>query len=194
MARDTLFDGSSSLSLAQRLADGSSAAWVDLVELYGPLLDRWCRVAGVPRESIPDVAQEVFLAVFRGMEGFDAQQRGATFRGWLWTVTRNRIRDFYRRQQRLNGAAMSDVEVERIPDPVPCEEPSDSADIIGLTRRAMRRVEAEFEARTWQMFLDAVVMGHPTAVIAERHGVTTATIRQAKSRVLRRLRQELGES
>ncbi len=187
---------SSNLSLARRLASGSSAAWVDLVELYGPLLDRWCRTAGIPRESIPDIAQETFLAVFRGIHKFDPQHRQATFRGWLWQVARNRISDYYRRHRPPDAAVggsglMNDI--DRFPAPLPAEEPSESTDIMALTRRALRKIEPEFEERTWQMVLDAVVLGHPTALIAERNGVSTAAVRQAKSRVLRRLRQQLGD-
>ena len=90
MARDTIFlddasRGSSSLSLAERLQEGSASAWGDLVRLYGPLVDRWCRNANVPTDAIPDVAQEVFLAAFRDVKRFDSNVPNATFRGWLWT-------------------------------------------------------------------------------------------------------------
>jgi RNA polymerase sigma-70 factor (ECF subfamily) len=196
MPCDTVFsEGSSGLSLAHRLAEGSAAAWSDLVELYGPLLDRWCRAAGVPRSAVADVAQETFLAVFRGIEQFDPQRPDATFRGWLWSVARNRIRDYFRRHcppdQAAGGSGFSSFTFS-IPE-LP-EEPSESADISALVRRGMLRIEADFEPKTWQMFLDAVVLGHPTDVVAERHHVGTATVRQAKSRVLRRLRQELGDA
>lgn len=196
MACDTISSAeSSNLSLARRLAAGSSAAWTDLVELYGPLLDRWCRVAGIPHEAIPDIAQETFLAVFRGIEQFDPNHEAATFRGWLWTVARNRIRDFYRRNGHLERGAggQTPAEVDRLVAPGLDEEPSEQTDIIALTRWALTRIEAEFEPKTWRIFLDCVLLDHPTGLIAERYGVSTATVRQAKSRVLRRLRQTLGD-
>jgi RNA polymerase sigma-70 factor, ECF subfamily len=197
MARDTICaESSSSLSLARRLADGSSSAWRDLVELYGPLVDRWCRAAGVPRDSLADVAQETFLATFRGIHRFDPSRPDATFRGWLWSVARHRIQDYFRRQRRpataVGGSAAAQG-LSQLADSVPLEEPSDAADIARLVRRAMRRVESEFEPRTWQVFVDAVVVGQPTYVVAERYTMSAAAIRQIKCRVLRRLRQELGD-
>ena len=62
------------------------------------------------------------------------------------------------------------------------------------TLRAMRRVEPEYEPRTWQVFIEVVVLGHPTHVVAERHALSPAAVRQIKSRILRRLRQELGDA
>ena len=66
------------------------------MRLYGPLVDRWCRSANVPPDAIPDVAQEVFLAAFRGVSRFDPHIPNATFRGWLWTVARSRIVEYFR--------------------------------------------------------------------------------------------------
>jgi DNA-directed RNA polymerase specialized sigma24 family protein len=39
-----------------------------------------------------------------------------------------------------------------------------------------------------------VVLGQATADVAERLGMTRAAVRQAKSRTLHRLRQQLGDS
>ena len=193
--RDTTFsEESSDLSLARRLADGSKSAWCDLVDLYGPLLDRWCRVAGVPVEAIPDVAQETFLATFRGIATFDDQHDRATFRGWLWTVTRNQIRAYYRKVGNAQGALGGSTamrHIHDIVDNVPREDPSEATDIVSLTRRAMDRIEIEFEPKTWQIFLDSAVAGQPSHVVAERYDVTPATVRKVRSRVLRRLRLEV---
>ncbi len=197
MARDTTFStGSSNPSLVRRLLDGSPNAWRDLVELYGPLVDRWCRAAGVPHDSVAEIAQETFLAAFRSMHRFNPAQPGATFRGWLWSVARNRIRDHFRhrRPDAAAGGSTAAEKLEKLADTTPDEEPSEARDIARLTQRAMRRVEPEYEPRTWQVFLDAVVLGHPTHVVAERYALSLAAVRQIKSRVLRRLRQELGDA
>lgn len=188
---------SSGLSLTRRLAEGSSAAWSDLVELYGPLVDRWCRRAGVPRAAIADLAQETFLATFRGIHRFDPSRQNATFRGWLWTVTRSRIQDYFRRTRGADqgvGGSTANTRLSEVAERVPIDEPSESTDVVRLLRRAMSRVEAEFEPRTWQMFQDVVIAGRDTSSVAEHYGISPAAVRQAKSRVLRRLRLELGDA
>ncbi len=73
------------------------------------------------------------------------------------------------------------------------DEPTESLELEQLTRRAMVQVEAEFEPRTWQAFWRTVVDGINTAQVAEELEMTLATVRQHKSRVLRRLRQQLGD-
>lgn len=83
MPRDTISEtascSSSGLSLAERLQAGSTAAWQDFVRLYGPLVDRWCKEAGVPADAVPDVAQTVFLTAFRKLGGFDSTRTHAHF-------------------------------------------------------------------------------------------------------------------
>jgi RNA polymerase sigma-70 factor (ECF subfamily) len=66
-------------------------------------------------------------------------------------------------------------------------------DLTGLYHRALELVRGEFEERTWQAFWRATVEGHAPADIAADIGVTPAAVRKAKSRVLLRLRQEVGD-
>ena len=199
MARDTTQEAGSSsssgLSLAVRLRDGSADAWRDLIRLYGPLVDRWCRNSSVPLDSIPDIAQEVFLAAFRGLDGFDPEQPRATFRGWLWTVTRSRIADHFRRSPGFTarGGSTAQEQLGAVADPLSLEEPIEPVDVSALLHRALDQIGAEFTSTTWEMFWRATVLGHPTDMIAEDHSVTAAAVRQAKSRVLRRLRRQLGD-
>jgi RNA polymerase sigma-70 factor (ECF subfamily) len=57
----------------------------------------------------------------------------------------------------------------------------------------MELVRSEFEAKTWQAFWRAAVDGHPVDMIAADLGVTPAAVRKSKSRVLRRLKEEIGD-
>jgi RNA polymerase sigma-70 factor (ECF subfamily) len=80
-----------------------------------------------------------------------------------------------------------------VPDPPLPDEPDDPGELAGLYRRALELVKAEFEPRTWEAFWRATVDGHDTAAIAADLGVTPAAVRKAKSRVLFRLKQEVGD-
>ncbi len=66
-------------------------------------------------------------------------------------------------------------------------------EISGVLHRAMNLVRSEFEERTWNAFWRSAVNEEPTSEIALSLGITANSVRQAKSRVLRRLREELGE-
>ncbi len=54
-------------------------------------------------------------------------------------------------------------------------------------------MRGEFEERTWRAFWLTVVEGREPAALTEELGMTANTIRQAKSRVLRRVREEVGD-
>jgi RNA polymerase sigma-70 factor (ECF subfamily) len=67
------------------------------------------------------------------------------------------------------------------------------AELHALYHRALELVRGEFEAGTWQMFWAVTVDGRAPAEVAADRGLSTAAVRQAKSRVLRRLKEEVGD-
>ena len=62
-----------------------------------------------------------------------------------------------------------------------------------LVNRTLALIRPEFENRTWQAFWRATVEGQRSGVVAEALEMTAGAVRQAKSRVLRRLREELDQ-
>ena len=45
-----------------------------------------------------DVTQEVFAVISRSIDSYDENRESASFRGWLWGVTRNKLLEHHRRQ------------------------------------------------------------------------------------------------
>jgi RNA polymerase sigma-70 factor (ECF subfamily) len=193
-------DSSSGLSLAVRLRDGSDGAWRELVDLYGPLVEDWCRQAGLADAARADVGQDVFLAVHRGIGRFDPSHPRATFRGWLWTITRNAVREWKRRGQRQPAAAGGSTaqgQMAELPDPwgeISRDEPPSTPDATAsLLRRALDQIRPAVEPQTWSAFWQTAVLGKSAPEAADELGIAPAAVRQAKSRVLRRLRRQLGD-
>jgi RNA polymerase sigma-70 factor (ECF subfamily) len=192
-------ESSSGLSLAARVQGGSSHAWRELVELYGPLIDSWCRQVGVEKAARADIGQEVFLAVHRGIASFDAAHPRATFRGWVWTITRNAMLQWRRRNEPAGmGGSTAVSRLAQIPDPFEESEgavpPSDSNDMANLISRALEQIRPEMEDHTWNAFWNTAILGHPATEVAKDLGMTAMAVRQAKTRVLRRLRRQLGDA
>lgn len=186
-----------SLSLLARAQARQAGAWERLVELYGPLVYHWCRQCHLPDADTADVVQEVFQAVAVHLERFRRTQAGDTFRGWLRTITRNKIRDHFRdRQHHPAAAGGSEVHEQfmQVPDPLlPDSDPSEE----DLKRRqllqALEWIVGDFEPRTWQAFWKVQVEGQHTAAVARELKMTAAAVRKAKYRVLQRLREELRD-
>jgi len=73
------------------------------------------------------------------------------------------------------------------------DEPSEPFDIGSLTRRAIEQVRGEFTSQSWTVFERTVVDGIDTSIVSKELGLSPSTIRQAKSRILKRLREQLGD-
>ncbi len=191
-------DARTSLTLLGRLRGDDPDAWSRLVYLYGPLVRAWAARRGVVGADAEDVSQEVFRAVAGGLAGFRRDRPTDTFRGWLHGITRHALLHHYRRagrEPRAAGGTDFRERMDAVPDPAADGEigPDSADDSTALYRRGLELVKGEFEGRTWEMFWRHVVDGRTPADVAADAGVTAAAVRQAKSRVLRRLREELGD-
>ena len=186
-----------STELLQLVADRNSIAWQRFTDLYAPLVFHWCRRSQLSEEDAGDVIQEVFTSVSRRIDRFiEAQSDVATFRGWLMTITMNQVRDHYRkrgRQVSAQGGTDSQLQLADVWFQEPDDETEKSA-VASLFQRAVELIRGEFAQKTWEAFWRATIDGENTADIAAELGMTANSVRQAKSRVLRRLRQELGEN
>lgn len=183
-----------SLTLLEGARRRDVDAWQRLLDLYSPLLRHWVRRWGVRPEDVDDVTQDVFQAVATGLDGFRRDRARDSFRGWLHGVARHKALTHVRRR---GGRGLDGVDVHEkaklIPAPDPPGDDEEAALVGGLYRDALDAARAEFEERTWHAFWLSAVEGRPPAVVAQELGVSPAAVRQSKSRVLRRLKDLLGE-
>jgi RNA polymerase sigma-70 factor (ECF subfamily) len=190
---------STSLTLIEGIRIDDEEAWKRAVRIYTPFLRYWCRHWGVPDEEVEDVVQEVFQATFLCLKDFRRDRDGDSFRGWLRGIARHKVLGWFRRRG-ARGPGGTDFYRRSllVPDPggqpiLDLEETDRGHGVDAIYREALNLVRAEFEERTWQAFWRAAVEGQAPAIIAEDLGVTPAAVRQAKSRVLRRFKDLLGE-
>ena len=186
---------STSLTLLQRLRDHQQEAWERLIELYGPLVQYWCRRSDLSREDTADIFQETFRAVSSHFDQFNKNEEGGSFRGWLRTVTANKIRDHYRRSQKeAQAPGGTDAQLEALswPDPVDAWEEEEETSLIQQSvRRSLDWIKDDFEEKTWRAFWELQMKGRDSADIAAELNMTPAAVRKSKYRVLRRLKEEL---
>jgi RNA polymerase sigma-70 factor (ECF subfamily) len=191
----SLVSTSTSSSLINRVRERDAAAWSRLAKIYAPLVYRWARQCDLQSSDAADVVQEVFLSVASGIDGFSYRDPESSFRAWLWTIARNKIRLFYR-NKKGSPEAIGGSDAHRMwheyPDALlQDEEPSGHDARGGLVHRALQVIRQDFQQQTWQAFLRLAVNGQTASEIAEDLGMTPAAVRQAKYRVLCRLHQEL---
>jgi RNA polymerase sigma factor (sigma-70 family) len=183
---------STRLTLLVKLRDSSDAqAWSDFVELYAPLVYRQARRAGFQDADAADVAQEVFRSVAAAIKQFDYDARRGEFRGWLYRITQNKIRDALDRRQVIGtgDTAMHDLLTEH---PAALESEAWEADFrASLLSWAYEQVRARCEPVTWQAFWLMTFEGHGGEAVSVQLGMSISAVYVAKSRVLMRLKELL---
>jgi RNA polymerase sigma-70 factor (ECF subfamily) len=186
-----------SLTLLQRAQARQPAAWERLVDLYAPLVLHWCRRSGLVAADAADVFQEVFRSVAEHLSEFRRDRPGDSFRGWLRMITRNKVLDHFRRQQRQPAASGgSDAQRLLLEVPDAGSEESDPTENDLLTRQlhqALELIRPEVEERTWTSFWMVQMDNREPRDVAAELGMTAAAVRKARYRVLERLREELGD-
>jgi RNA polymerase sigma-70 factor (ECF subfamily) len=168
-------------------------AWSRLTRLYGPVVYGWCKRQGLQSVDVEDVVQEVFRAVLERVSSFRRERADDTFRGWLWTITRNKLADHFRKrlsQPEARGGTKGQARLAEVPV-LPSEGPSSSDSDLG--RRGLALIQSEFEETTWKAFWRVVCEDERPADTAAALGLTLNAVYLAKSRVLRRLREVLGD-
>jgi RNA polymerase sigma-70 factor, ECF subfamily len=172
-------------------------AWRRLVDLYGPVVYRWSRQLGVGKADATDVVQEVFCAVATQVAQFRRDKSDDSFGGWLRTITRNKACDFFRRRQGRPDAEGGTHAYRRLLDLAETPESFTATEPLQTDSRFPRRlldlVRVEFENRTWEVFERIVVEGQSPGEVAAAMGLRLPAVYKAKSRVLRRLREELRD-
>jgi RNA polymerase sigma-70 factor (ECF subfamily) len=176
-----------SASLLERLrAPADPRAWGTFVELYTPLLYSWGRRLGLGDADASDLVQDVLVLLVEKLPGF-TYRPGLRFRGWLWTILHNRWATV--RRHRAPQPAGEDLpDIAGTNGVVELEEAEYRAYLVG---RALRFIQLEFEPTTWQAFWQCVACERSAADVGRELGLTVAAVYTAKSRVLRRLRNDL---
>lgn len=185
------------LSLLDRLrkASPTSADWQRLQTVCLPLIQSWLRRTPGIRDEADDLAQEVFLLLFRLLATFE-RRRDGSFRAWVRQITVNRIRAFQRtrRKRPLSGNDEIRQFLLLLEDPnSDLSQQWDRDHDESVTRHLLDLVKPDFKPATWQAFTRFALDGRPAAQVARELAISESAVVQAKFRVLKKMREEAGE-
>lgn len=184
------------VTLLTRLKDGGDTdAWRQFVELYAPVVYGFARKRGLQDADAADLMQEVLRSVARNAVKMEYDPTRGTFRGWLYTVTRNKIYNFLngqRHRPRAAGDSSSQERLDSVPDRA--ADPDEDWELEYQRRvsaKAMERVRGEFQPATWKAFWGTAVDGRSAQDVGSELKMSPGAVYVAKSRVLARLRDEV---
>lgn len=155
--------------------EGDEAAFEQLYALYGPMV-HGILLARAPRLQVDDLMQDVFVTAWRHLDGL---RDCRAFGGWLAMIARNRATDYHRQ-------AVPTVEM---PDDV--EDRPGNADALLDAARAIAAIRRLPDAYRETLVL-RLVEGMTGPEIAERTGLTPASVRVNLHRGMALLREKLG--
>jgi RNA polymerase sigma-70 factor (ECF subfamily) len=187
---------STSVSLLDRARRQEQLAWGRLVELYSPLVYRWCRQWGLSGSDAADVGQDVLQSVWQALPAFEHSGRTGAFRRWLKTIAHNKTRDHWRRQAAepaMHGGELPVDIAGPTTDGLVEDRAAEDSERNWLYRRAVELLQTDFAESTWKAFWLVVIDGRPAHDVADELGVSLNAVYIAKSRVLSRLRAEFAD-
>jgi RNA polymerase sigma-70 factor (ECF subfamily) len=148
--------------------DAFARLYVDYVRLVHAIL-----IGRVPRRDVDDLVQEVFITAYQRIREL---RDPSAFGGWIATIARNRATDYLRQSR----------EQVELPDEMPGGDPIEAETIAVLD--IVRKLPEAYR----ETLLMRLVEGMSGAEIAERSGLTPASVRVNLHRGMKLLREQLG--
>lgn len=170
-------------------------AWQEFAEIYQPLVYRLASRKGFQDSDAADLSQEVLLRVANAVERWDPDEARGSFRGWLFTISRNLMITFLDKQGRrpISGGADQVVDlVNNQPDPNSLESQMFDEELERqVFAWASLRIKKTFQESTWEAFWQTAVAGDSATDVAKRLQISVGAVYVARSRVIQRLRSEV---
>ena len=177
-----------SLLLRLRNSDDNSA-WVEFVQVYGPMVFGYCRIRKLQESDAADVSQEVFTRLARAMAEFEYKPELGRFRDWLGKVIHRELLRFWEKRKSTsrvqNGERAND---EAVDDGAIWIEHFHSE----ILRKSLANIQCEFSFEAWSAFKLSWLENIPVGDVALQLEVPIESVYVAKSRVLKRLRNEVA--
>ncbi len=185
-----------SLTLLERLQRQSDpTAWQRLVDIYTPLISRWLSRSPLQNSDRDDIIQEVMKIILQKLPDFQRRREGS-FRSWLREVATNCLQGHWR-SEKYRPLATGDSDflqkLQELADPQ--SELAQAWDVEHdrhVVQRLMELMAPQFEPTTLQAFRKVVLESQPPVQVAAELGISVNAVFLAKSKILRRLRQELA--
>ena len=189
-----LFD-STRATLLLRLRDRTDKlSWQEFHTRYGELLYRYARQRGASAVDAEDIVQDVEMALLKALDGFEYDASKGRFRAYLRVavvrIMGKRASKEEKRAQVLDPESfdyMSAVQEAQNDDRWEREWR------MHRLRWALREIAGEFEQVTLDAFQMHALAGKSVEETAETLGISKASVYQAKSRVLKRVKKQFEE-
>lgn len=167
-------------------------SWQEFHERYGELLYRYARARGASAVDAEDVVQDVEMYVFKAMEGFEYDVRKGRFRAYLRSAVVHTMGRRAKKQAR-QGEVLDPQTFDYLAGQHEAEQDDrwDHEWRMHRLRWALRAISSDVEPITLEAFRLHVLVGRSAGETAGQLNLSAASVYQAKSRILKRVKQKL---
>ncbi|MBI3466634.1 MAG: sigma-70 family RNA polymerase sigma factor, partial [Planctomycetes bacterium] len=170
--------------------------WGEFVEIYAPLVHAYARTRGLQDADAADVTQDVLHVVASHIERFDYEPSRGSFRGWLFRITLNKLRDRAAQRKSL-AVGTGDTRVQQMLAEAPAadgeEESWNQHHAWRLFLWAAEKARVDFREKTWQAFWRTAVEQQSVERVAGDLQLSPGAIHVARCRVVARIKELLHD-
>ena len=183
-----------------RLRARDTAAWYELWEIFGPVLEAQLNKWGkgrIGRETVRDLSQETLAALSDSIDRYDPA-KGARYSTWLLAIAKHTLGDEIDKRMALKrgsgkkAAALDEAWMSQSSGVVPSEE-YEAAMFRAKVTAALRLVERESDFQDFTVYRMRVLDGMSGKEVAESLGTSEPTVSRRLARVRQSLRARLSE-
>lgn len=188
-------------NFVRRLREGDDAAWFELWEVFGPVLQaqlaKWGR-GRVGAETVRDLSQETLAALSKSIDRYDPK-RGARFSTWLLSIARHTLGDEMDRRGALKrGGGHRGVTLDETFMGASASLEADANYERQIFRAkvqaAVRKVESDSDFVSFQVYRMRVFDGMTGKDVASQLGISEPTVSRHLAKVRQSLRRRLAET
>lgn len=163
--------------------------WREFDAIYRPMLLSYLQRRGLGEFEANDVAQDVFVKLFRGLHTYDRAR--CRFRTWLFSLAHNTLIDHARRRAAYRRAV--DGWVAHVLRAAPADNLRMAGEWLRIHRErvmehAFGEVRASTSPKVWACFEQRLLRDRPAAEIAAELGIEPPAVYVYASRVLKKVR------
>ena len=171
--------------LIKRAKDGDKDAFGQLYKIYFVPVFRYVYLRVGTKEEAENIAQEVFLKVYKNVENYNDQGKDPL--AYFFTIARNQVIDFYRKKKPIsldqNLPVLEKLETS-FGDPETTLDQNEKARTLNAAIQSLNDIQRE-------VVILKFINGFENSQVAEILDKSEEAIRQIQHRALEVLRQKL---
>jgi RNA polymerase sigma-70 factor, ECF subfamily len=137
------------------------------------------RISNFPNEDVEDILQDVFIKVYRNLNGFDSSLK---FSSWIYRITHNEVISRYRKTKRIAKMSqeMNDEVLDKIVGEVNIERDIDGRQVGKAISKVINEMDLKYKEVLILRFIEEKSYKEISDILRKPEGTVATMINRAK--------------